>query len=134
LKTDIFQQAYSIVFRKTRNASWDGLVLTCGDGITYRHYIDIDIESLDGKAAWCYCGTRAFPANFPCPKCLVPRDQLHDLLESSTMRTTECMRRVFEEAQTKGTKAEKEKLLRDFGIHDVKVRTHLLFELTRSAC
>jgi hypothetical protein len=104
-----------------RHASHHGEVMNCGDSITRRNYIDILVLSLDGKAAWCYCGTRAYPANFPCPRCMVHREQLDDLLDDSLPRTTDWMRRVYEEAQTKHTKGEKDQLLRDHGLHSVEV-------------
>lgn len=62
-------------------------------------------------------GTRA---NFPCPICLVPGDELLNLGQQYPLRTTESMQQVFDTAATLN-RTESEALLKDFGLREVKV-------------
>jgi hypothetical protein len=133
-KASIYQQAEALLFRKTHEASWNGTVVKGGDGTTRRHYVDVLIKSLDGKAACGVCATRGPMANFPCAKCLVGHDEQHAVNLNFPLRHKEWMKRVFAEAQSKKTKKDKESVLKNHGLHDVEVsrlhrelqRTHLL--------
>lgn len=60
-------------------------------------------------------------ANVPCPKCLVPKDQLHRLDKRFPMRNLEMTRRVQQEAREAGTKADRERILKNNGLHVVDV-------------
>ena len=64
---------------------------------------------------------RGLNSLFPCPVCLVPGDKLSDLSETFPLRTTEAMKAVYEEANKAPSAVEKEAILKDSGLRDIKV-------------
>jgi len=64
---------------------------------------------------------RGLNSHRPCPVCLIPGDCLSDLSETYPLRTTETMRAVYEEGQQARTVAEKQEILKEYGLRDVKV-------------
>jgi hypothetical protein len=79
------------------------------------------IGSQDGEEASYFCACRAANANYPCPKCLVHKSELHCITKSFKDRTSESMRAVLERASKATSKAAKEKILQEHGLHDIKV-------------
>ena len=64
---------------------------------------------------------RGINSHFPCPVCLVPAEKLFDLSITFPLRTTETMRAVYETANEAGSVADKEAILKEYGLRDVKV-------------
>lgn len=64
---------------------------------------------------------RGLNSHRPCPVCLIPGDCLSDLSETYPLRTTETMRAIYEEAQEARTVVEKQELLKEYGLRNVKV-------------
>ncbi|KAJ7194917.1 hypothetical protein GGX14DRAFT_377430, partial [Mycena pura] len=103
--------------------SRDGEAVSCGDDISRVVYPALPIHSLDGKEADATTGTRAALAHFPCARCLVRADQLRDICLHGVrygLRTTESMKRVYEDAERMITQKDKESLLQRHGLHAVK--------------
>ncbi|KAH9970785.1 hypothetical protein BGW80DRAFT_1438007 [Lactifluus volemus] len=116
--------------RNIRNASGNGggiLLEThlCNDGVIRILYPGVLIESQDGEEASYFCACRAATANYPCPKCLVHKSELHCITKSFEPRTSESMRSVLERASQATSKAAKEKILQDHGLHDIN---HFLWD------
>lgn len=122
MKAEVYQCWFGIMLKNTIEASWKGSIFACGDGITRRAFPDVVIESLDGKEACAYCGTRAAQANVPCARCMVPKDQQHAMDAQFTPRTKAVMQTALAEAEAAPNQAQKEKVLRRNGIHDTLVR------------
>lgn len=121
-KRVVYHKVASRVFSSLRRRSHSGEAMRCGDGATRVLHPGIIIESQDGEEANYFCACRASGhANYPCPKCLVHKDQLHDVTGSFESRTSESMRSVIQRASQAQTKAEKEKILQAFGLHDIQV-------------
>jgi hypothetical protein len=59
---------------------------------------------------------RGINSHFPCPVCLVPGEKLSDLSLTFPLRTTEEMKAVYEEANKLSSVAEKEAILKEFGL------------------
>jgi hypothetical protein len=96
--------------------------MECGDRANRVLHPGIIIESQDGEEANCFCACRASGhANYPCPKCLVHKTQLHDITGTFEPRTSESMRAVIRRASQAETKTDKEKILQAFGLHDIQV-------------
>lgn len=57
---------------------------------------------------------------FPCPACLVEKEEIPKLSKFWKPRTSEDMRRIWEEAQDMNS-TDKENLLKGFGLRDVAV-------------
>ena len=69
---------------------------------------------------------RGLNSHCPCPVCLILGDCLSDLSKIYPLRTTETMRTetmraVYEEVQEARTVAEKQEILKEYGLHNVKV-------------
>jgi Plavaka transposase len=115
----------SRVFSSLRQRSHSGEAMRCGDGVTRVLYPGILIESQDGEEANYFCACRASGhANHPCPKCLVDKNQLHNITGTFEPRTSESMRAVIRRASRAETKIDKEKILKAFGLHDIPVRSN----------
>ena len=56
----------------------------------------------------------------PCPKCLVPKDQLSDLTQQHMLRTGQGVQDFFDEAADLGA-VDKENLLKEQGLRDIEV-------------
>jgi hypothetical protein len=64
--------------------------------------------------------TRGVTSLYPCPVCLVPREELSNLFQRFPVRTTSCMREIWEEGQRLNL-GEREAHLKQYGLRDVKV-------------
>ena len=64
---------------------------------------------------------RGLQSYAPCPVCLVPWDKLTNLSVNYELRTKDRMQEVYNEAQSLNA-AEKEELLKSYGLRDVEVR------------
>ncbi|KAK6966943.1 hypothetical protein R3P38DRAFT_2476453, partial [Favolaschia claudopus] len=63
---------------------------------------------------------RAALANFPCPKCLVSKVDLHRITGDFRMRTTPKMRAVVVKALNSNSRTERENLLKSYGLHGIE--------------
>ncbi len=121
-KRVVYHKVVSRVFSSLRQRSHSGEAMECGDGVNHVLHPGILIESQDGEEANCFCACRASGhANYPCPKCLVRKDQLHDITGSFEPRTSDSMRSVIQRASQAQNKTTKEKILQAFGLHDIQV-------------
>lgn len=95
--------------------------MKCSDGLHRIFYPGIPIHSLDGEEAYCTCGARGAAADHPCPRCLVYKTDLHKVTKKYDMRTSESMQAVYSQAQNASTKTATENILKNNGLHQVKV-------------
>lgn len=87
-------------------------------------YPAIPIASLDGKEMSIFTATRGPLANYPCSRCLVRGDQLHDIFtrhRTFELRTTESMKAVYEEAAAMQYKTHAEEHLQSYGLYSTEV-------------
>lgn len=130
-KREVYQKVHHVIFRPVRKRSHNGEAVACGDVITRVIHPGICIHAVDKEEAYCLCGTRGVQANYPCPRCLTHRHSLTNLTASISLRTQSDMKAVYEKALTLPATAA-EKLLRDTGLHLVKVsNTYLLRAMTQ---
>ena len=120
-KNEVYQKVLQKVFSSLRHRSHNGDAHLCADGITRVLYPGILIESQDAEEAAYFCGCRAAGANYPCPKCLVFHSDLHNTGKFAELRTPENMKAVIVLASKAKTKGAREKILKDHGLHNVKV-------------
>jgi Plavaka transposase len=121
-KRDIYQKVLKIIFQSLRHRSHDGEIHRCADGISRILYPGILIESQDAEEAAYFCGCRAARATHPCPKCLVSHSELHKIFENFELRTPNNMRAALRRVASAGTKAERQRILVKYGLHDIPVR------------
>ncbi|KZT29211.1 hypothetical protein NEOLEDRAFT_1086238 [Neolentinus lepideus HHB14362 ss-1] len=119
-RRNIYQQVLRTVFKSLKRRSWEGEVVKCGDSRTRTLFPGVLIESVDGEEAANFCACRAALANYPCPKCLVHKSQLHNITGSYEQRTSASMSAVLHEARQASNATAKDNILKDFGLHDIK--------------
>ena len=130
-KRVVYHKVVSRVFSSLQQCSHSGEAMECGDGVNCVLHPGILIESQDVEEANYFCGCRASGhANYPCPKCLVHKDQLHDITGTFEPLTSESMRAVIWRASRAETKADKEKFLKGFGLHDIQLHSNSQVSLT----
>ncbi|KAJ7797350.1 hypothetical protein B0H14DRAFT_3093169 [Mycena olivaceomarginata] len=119
-KMEMYQKVLQVIFSSLKTRSWSGEPIRCPDNLVRVFHPGILIESLDGKEASYFNACRAALANFPCPKCLVHKSDLHRITREFTLRTTPTMKAVVVKAVRKTTKTEKENILKSYGLHGVQ--------------
>jgi len=98
-KRVVYHKVLSQVFSLLRQRSHSGEAMRCGDQVNCVLHPGILIESQDGEEANCFCACQASGhANYPCPKCLVHKDQLHNITGSFEPRTSDSMCLVIQRA------------------------------------
>jgi len=63
---------------------------------------------------------RGVKANYPCPICLVPKEDLSNLSNTYELRTTAGMQGIWSAAQEMNA-TQREQHLREYGLRDVQV-------------
>ncbi|KAJ7875714.1 hypothetical protein B0H14DRAFT_2568563 [Mycena olivaceomarginata] len=111
------REVFKILFGPLLGPAKHGETLTCGDEIKRVCYPGIPVTSIDGEEACSVSACRAALANCPCPRCLVHHNDLAKICKSFTLRTTETMRRKYEDAIAAPTKSERESILQSVGLH-----------------
>ncbi|KAF8142215.1 hypothetical protein K438DRAFT_2114720 [Mycena galopus ATCC 62051] len=125
-KMKVYQRVLRVIFSSLKPRSWSGEPIRCPDKYVRVFHPGILISSLDGKEAAYFNACRAALANFPCPKCLVNKCDLHKITSLFTSRTTATMRAVVLKAFRKNTKTDREKVLQNHGLHGVE---HFLWDI-----
>lgn len=64
--------------------------------------------------------TRGPKGNFPCPKCLVPREEMTKG-EMYPLRTTKTMKEVYKKAEEADTAGEREEIVKSVSLRFAKV-------------
>jgi len=123
-KREVYQKILGRIFSSLGRRSRQGEANRCNDNVIRILHPGILIESQDGEEASYFCACRAATANHPCPKCLVFKSDLHRISKSFEPRTSASMWSVIERASQVPSKTAKEKLLQDYGLHDIKVSHH----------
>lgn len=119
---EVYQRVLEVIFSSLKSRSWNGEPLECWDKLVRVFHPGIHILSLDGKEAAYFNACRAALANYPCPKCLVHHCELHKLTKTFKLRTTATMKAVVLKARRVTTKTAKEELLKNHGLHGIKVQ------------
>ncbi|KIJ58811.1 hypothetical protein HYDPIDRAFT_33775 [Hydnomerulius pinastri MD-312] len=116
-KREVYHKVLQVIFGSLRHRARSGEAIKCGDDLNRVIYPGIPIESLDGEESCKTTATRAALADHPCPKCLVRHEQLHNIDETFTQRTTQSMMAVYQKAACASTKSEAESILQSHGLH-----------------
>ncbi|KAJ7825670.1 hypothetical protein B0H14DRAFT_2820100, partial [Mycena olivaceomarginata] len=123
-KRDIYHRVLRIIFAESLGKrSHSGDCISCADGMRMVLYPAIPIASLDGKEMSIFTATRGPLANYPCSRCLVRGDQLHDIFtrhRTFELRTTESMKAVYEEAAAMQYKTHAEEHLQSYGLYSTE--------------
>ncbi|CAK5266720.1 unnamed protein product [Mycena citricolor] len=122
-KREIYQTVLDTMFYSLYRRSCNGSPVTCGDSILRILYPGFHTESLDFEEAWNFTACRSNRANFPCPRCLIPQELLGrltgDAVHMVPPRTSQSMRHVVDLSRRARTAGEREKILKDHGLHNI---------------
>jgi hypothetical protein len=142
----VWHKAFYEIVKSIEKYAELGFALDCGDGVRRKIYPFILIVSADYEEQYvvvtfitayynyeliitftnrCTIALiRGTNSKFPCPICLVPNDQLTNLTDKFALRTTELMKKVYDEAQLLNL-TEREQLLKEHGLRNVEVTTSI---------
>jgi hypothetical protein len=98
-----------------------GDTVKCADQLARVLFPGIVFHSLDGEEACWVAAVRSALAKYPCPRCLVHQDDLHNITKEYPIRTVLNMQQVYEDAVNASTKTERERILQGSGLHFTKV-------------
>jgi hypothetical protein len=121
VKSAVYNQINSVILDPVRRRSRSGSTLRCGDGVQRTGIPGILIQSMDFQEIAAWLAMRSAQANFPCPKCLVPKESLAQLTKRFVHRTIETMRATLLKARGQDTKTDRETILRSKGLHNIEV-------------
>ncbi|KAF9480048.1 hypothetical protein BDN70DRAFT_878082 [Pholiota conissans] len=119
LKRKIWHAAFTIIIDSIKHYAKTGARLRCGDNVDRNIYPRILIISADYEEMCMVSLIRGVNSKFPCPNCLVPKEEIPNLSIEYPLRTTEEMKRVWMEAQDMNS-ADKEEHLKGYGLRDVE--------------
>ncbi|KAK7029277.1 hypothetical protein R3P38DRAFT_3314735 [Favolaschia claudopus] len=131
-KREIYQQVLEIIFESIWRKASTGELVECGDTVDRVLYPGFLIESLDFEEAWNFTCCRAGRAKHPCPRCLVSQDMLHCLQKSFPARNSSEMRAAIDRSRRAPNATQGEKILMDFGLHDIVAMTYDLVHFDES--
>ena len=120
-KREVYHKVFRVIFDTLVRPSNHGEAVRCSDLFTRVLWPGVLIDSVDYQEAEVLCAIRAALADFPCPKCLVYKLDLHLLTKQNTLRTTESMVAVYHQGLAASNKTEKERILQAHGLHDTEV-------------
>jgi hypothetical protein len=64
---------------------------------------------------------RGVTSLYPCPRCLIHTGDQGDLLKTEPLRTVKTMKAILLKARSEETLGEKESVLKEVGLRDIKV-------------
>jgi len=120
-KREVYHKVLKKIFNSLEIRSQQGEAVKCGDGVHRVLFPGIPIQSVDGEEACSTCATRGASADHPCPHCLVHKHQLHEVINSSPIRTVKTMRNAYKQSLAAPTKTAAEAILKDHGLHKIIV-------------
>ncbi|KAJ6542460.1 hypothetical protein DFH09DRAFT_1249393 [Mycena vulgaris] len=121
-KNIVWHIAFSKLLESLVHPSKVGNWTKCGDEIIRWLWPMILILAADYEEAFrsVMALIRGLQGLYPCPICFVPWDQQSDLSTAHPLRTGIESQRILEEARETRTVAEREEILKDHGLRDVK--------------
>ncbi|KAF8520305.1 hypothetical protein JB92DRAFT_3285845 [Gautieria morchelliformis] len=118
-KREVYHKILKKIFYSLELRSQEGEAVKCGDEIHRVLFPGIAVHSLDGEEAYATCAARGASADYPCPRRLIHKSQLHNLTGNFPFRTSREMQKVYKKAIAARTKAEAEEVLKKKGLHKV---------------
>ncbi|KAL0564298.1 hypothetical protein V5O48_017752 [Marasmius crinis-equi] len=119
-KAVVWHESARYIFESIVDHSKTGCFVRCGDTISRTLYPLIMIDSADYEEQCVMCLIRGLMGRFPCPKCLVPKDESSSLTCVYALRTAQHSVDVHNTAQKSKTKAEREEYLKTFSMRPVQ--------------
>ncbi|KAG1731406.1 hypothetical protein EDB19DRAFT_2008263 [Suillus lakei] len=118
-KNVVWHESFKCLLKSIALLSKTGCWVTCWDNIKRLFYPLILILSADYEEQCVMALIRGTKCKCPCPVCLVPREELGNVLTSYPLRTSASMQATIAEARSFSRQEDKEKLLKSRGLRDV---------------
>ncbi|KAG2746427.1 hypothetical protein P692DRAFT_20739914 [Suillus brevipes Sb2] len=112
-KNTVWHKSFARIISSLASKSQTGQWLECLDGVMRWFFLCILILSADFEEQSVMSLTRGIMSLWPCPICLVPRDDLWDTSKSYRRRTSKESQAVINAARAKATFEEREELLKE---------------------
>ncbi|KAG1888884.1 uncharacterized protein F5891DRAFT_920355, partial [Suillus fuscotomentosus] len=112
-KNTVWHKSFARIISSLASKSQTGQWFECLDGITRWFFLCILILSADFEEQSVMSLTQGIMSLWPCPICLVPRDDLWDTSKSYHRRTSNESQAVINAARVKDTFEEREELLKE---------------------
>ncbi|KAF9523577.1 hypothetical protein CPB83DRAFT_951188, partial [Crepidotus variabilis] len=118
-KRDVWHNSVSEILSSIKSYSKHGTSIKCGDGVTRVIYPHVLILSADYEEASDIALTRGVRASYPCSICLVPTGEQSHLSAEYEIRTSDNMKKIWNETQTMNV-TQRERTLQAVGLRDVR--------------
>ncbi|KAG1884643.1 hypothetical protein F4604DRAFT_1878660 [Suillus subluteus] len=118
-KNVMWHKSFKCLLKSLALLSKTGFWVKCWDGIERLFYPLILILSADYEEQCVMSLIRGTKCKFPCPVCLVPREELGNVLTSYPLRTSASTQATLREARNFVRQEDKEKVLMSRGLRDV---------------
>ncbi|KAK1227009.1 hypothetical protein PQX77_009971 [Marasmius sp. AFHP31] len=116
MKCIVWHQAFLKIIESLILMSQVGEIFKCGDGVTRLIYLVILALSADYEEQCVMCLIRGIKSGYPCPKCMVARDEMSNLSKTWAARTAAETTEVLNEVINLQKKAQQEGLLKDHSL------------------
>ncbi|KAG8696436.1 hypothetical protein FRC08_007148 [Ceratobasidium sp. 394] len=119
LRVCVYHDALDFIFESLKVPARNGTPMRCGDGKIRIFHPTIGAISVDYKELCrivCILGSKS---GFPCPVCLVPHCEQHNLLGTWPLRTVEASRELVARAMEAKTQKQRDKILREQSLRAV---------------
>ncbi|KAG1771406.1 hypothetical protein EV702DRAFT_977341 [Suillus placidus] len=118
-KNTVWHSSFARIISSLASKSQTGQWYNCLDSIQRWFFLCIIILSADYEEQCVMSLIRGIMSLWPCPVCLVPRDELWDTSKSYPHRTSDESQAIVATARGKDTMEEKDEVLKEYGLRDV---------------
>uniref|UniRef100_A0A8H8CLW5 Uncharacterized protein n=1 Tax=Psilocybe cubensis TaxID=181762 RepID=A0A8H8CLW5_PSICU len=118
-KRIVWHKGFHEILKSVQEYATTGYYAQCADNIVRWLFFFILILSADYEEQCVMALTRGATSNFPCPVCLVPKENLSNLTTVYPYRTSAEMKHIYTEAQN-FTAKDKENYLKEYGLRNVE--------------
>ncbi|KDN35213.1 hypothetical protein RSAG8_11788, partial [Rhizoctonia solani AG-8 WAC10335] len=132
LRCQVYHDTLKIIFESLEIPSRYGAPVRCGDGVICELVPVIGAGSADYMEIIKMICILGHQSNFPCPKCLVPRQEQSKLTKTWPMRTVSETEALFDRANSAETSSERDQILKEQSLRSVHM-SPLLYSSLPSA-
>ncbi|KAL0058382.1 hypothetical protein AAF712_014944 [Marasmius tenuissimus] len=116
MKSIVWHQAFLKIIESLILMSQVGEIFKCGDGVTRLIYLIVLALSADYEEQCVMCLIRGIKSGYPCPKCMVARDEMSNLSKTWEARTAADTTEVLNEVIALEKQGEQEGLLKEHSL------------------
>ncbi|KAJ6588426.1 hypothetical protein B0H19DRAFT_1099256 [Mycena capillaripes] len=118
-KNAVWHAAFYRLLESVEAHSFTGCWTKCGDGVLRQLFPMILILACDYEEACVMALTRGSQAHYPCPICLVHKDDQHNLSLPFQMRNSQETQEIIQQARLLKRADNREEMLKSYGLRDV---------------